>query len=247
MQSSTANVEHVIVDGDSTDGTKQWLAKYKPTYAITILSEPDDGIYQAMNKGLNLAQGSIVQFLNGGDVLAYPRAIQDVLESLEHDKWSWAYGGIRYIDSEGRPSRTYHPKDFSLKKLARASAFVPHPATYINREIAQEGGGFKPEFGFSADQEMAVRLSRQVGRPTVLDSILVDYLEVGAHGASTYWDTARRYQLIRRSHGMSVCNSAVVDTVYTFAQARLWATRHMAGRTKRRLKRASGPNKPAQD
>jgi glycosyltransferase len=246
-QTDAINIEHVVIDGDSTDGTKEWLANYSANYEIKTLSEPDDGIYQAMNKGLKLAQGSVVQFLNGGDILAYPRAVQDVLESLERGNWQWAYGGICYVDSEGLRSRTYHPRTYSLQKLLRASAFVPHPATFANTKLVKEGGGFKPQFGFSADQEMAVRLTLQGGQPAVLDHVLVDYLEAGAHGASTFRATAERYQSIRRAHGMLVCRSAVVDTVYTSAQANFWAARHAGGRAKRRVSSVFAPAKLTRD
>ncbi|MBS9375450.1 glycosyltransferase family 2 protein [Rhodococcus sp. B50] len=222
-------IEHVIVDGASTDGTLDWLAAYKPNYRVSFISEPDNGIYDAMNKGINLASGDVVQFLNGGDELASDSVLNIVAQSYHESRWDWAYGQIRYVNGKYERIREYSFSPFSLKKLSMGLAFTPHPATFVKRSGIETMGGFRSEFGFSADQEMAVRLGKQAS-PSIIDTVITNYLIEGAHGASKPADTARRYARIRRANGLLVGGSRVLDAGFTIALATFWTARAQAGR-----------------
>lgn len=218
------NVEHVVVDGSSTDGTKEWLEEYKPRYSVKFISELDDGIYDAMNKGIHLASGNYVQFLNGGDSLINEDVLQQVELSWVEHNWDWAYGGIRYIDADRHPIREYNLRPFNRKRVSRGLGFVPHPATYASRELLIRLEGFDKKFGFSADQELAIRMSKN-SKPYELAQVLVNYLIVGAHGESSFYATARRYQKIRAENSLRVMNSPLLDEIYTRILAINWSIR----------------------
>lgn len=216
--------EHVVIDGVSADGTVEWLRENALGHRTVWRSEPDDGIYDAMNKGLALASGDLVVFLNGGDVFTDGSVLGKVARDWQRRGWVWAYGAMRYIDSRRRPIREFEFYPFSRRALAQARGFVPHPTTVVQTEVMRSYGGFRLQYGFSADQEFATRISGDYS-PRVFREVLVDYLIEGAHGASSFSATARRYQAIRKSNDMLVGGVPVVDEVFTVLQASFWRLR----------------------
>lgn len=99
-------IQHIIVDGDSKDGTKQLLIEYKAKMNITFLSEKDKGIYDAMNKGIRLSDGEYVIFLNSDDRYVDENVISDLVSKLEEQDSDMVFANARYIDSSG----TIHPE-----------------------------------------------------------------------------------------------------------------------------------------
>ncbi|MCR8898996.1 glycosyltransferase [Gordonia sp. GONU] len=219
------NLEHIVVDGASTDGTREWLDSYNPPFTVKKISEPDAGIYDAMDKGIRLAQGRYIQFLNSGDCFSDDGALGKAFEYFGEKNAPWAAGGINYLNSERARTRSIDCPEWSLKRLAYGIDFIPHPATFVRRDILQASGGFDQSVGFSADQELALRLGNAHGEPVRIPHRVVDYLEEGAHGTSSYMDRARRYRKIRIKHGMLVGGSSVTDHIFTVAEAWYWSAR----------------------
>ena len=122
--------EHWIIDGASTDGTASYLSSLAPVPGRHLLSEPDDGIYDAMNKGIRLASADFVWFLNSGDVCAHPGAVATVMEALKRQpSVDGVYGNVWFqtpygLRSIGRPVK---PKDF------RYGMAAGHPALIYRR------------------------------------------------------------------------------------------------------------------
>ncbi|WP_084128838.1 glycosyltransferase family 2 protein [Demequina sp. NBRC 110055] len=231
LRQESASFEHIIVDGGSSDGTAEWV---ESTYALDVdckfSSGPDDGIFDAMNRGLRVATGELVLFMNGGDRLPRADSLAAVSESYRREQWEWSYGAITYVDDELTPIRDYSNPTFSLRRLSLGLDFVPHPTLFAKRSILLEEGGFNLRFGFSADQELAVRLASH-GMPKVFREVQSLYKINGAHGASSSIGTARRYQEIRKSHQMRLGASVMLDEIFTIMLAARWE----AGRLKRRL------------
>jgi glycosyltransferase involved in cell wall biosynthesis len=218
------SIEHLVVDGGSTDGSLPWLQENPLGHRMVWQSEPDEGIYDAMNKGLAGASGELILFLNGGDALAHDSVIGEVARDWRENNWVWGYGSIRYIDQRRRPIREYSFAPFSRRRLSRAQAFVPHPATFVQTDVMRDHGGFRKEFGFSADQDFMVRISEHHS-PRIFDQVFTNYLIDGAHAASSYWETARRYQRIRRSNHLPIGGGHLVDAAFTAFQAAGWQLR----------------------
>ena len=152
------NVEHIIIDGGSTDTTLDILKKNKPPNT-KIISEKDDGIYDAMNKGLALASGDVVGFLNSDDFYTSSDVLALVAKVFSDDSVDCCYGDLCYVNQ------------FNVNKIIRywrSEAFIPyafkrgwcppHPTFFTRRSVFQEFGGFNLNFKLAADFEIMARL-----------------------------------------------------------------------------------------
>ncbi|TYQ10703.1 UNVERIFIED_ORG: GT2 family glycosyltransferase [Gordonia westfalica J30] len=222
---SGVTIEHIIVDGASTDGTLEWLNSYNPAYAVKKISEPDAGIYDAMGKGIKLAEGKYIQFLNGGDSFSDDVVLGKAFKLFGNNDAPWAAGGINYLNGDRARTRSIDCPKWSLKRLSYGLDFIPHPATFVRTDILLASGGFDQTVGFSADQELALRLGNLHGQPVIIPHHVVDYLEEGVHGTSSYMDRAHRYRKIRIKHEMLVGGSSATDLAFTTAEAWYWSAR----------------------
>ncbi len=123
------NVEYLIIDGGSTDGTMDVVNKYKDKIDV-IVSEPDKGIYDAMNKGAKLSRGIYVQFLNAGDILFDNNVFSTLFNDIECDEVDVLYGDIVYVMNYGRFYKKPEPIDNFRKTFP-----IAHPATFVNKKI----------------------------------------------------------------------------------------------------------------
>jgi glycosyltransferase involved in cell wall biosynthesis len=152
------HIEHVIVDGGSTDGTVEIARKYNGRIK-KFISERDDGIYDAMNKGLHLAQGDIVAFLNADDVYASRSVISDVVAALHADHADGVYGDLVYVGgkNDGRITRYWRAGEYRPGAF-RSGWVPPHPTFFCRRALYQEFGGFNPSYRIAGDFELMLRL-----------------------------------------------------------------------------------------
>jgi glycosyltransferase len=157
MSQTQGDVEHISIDGQSTDGTRDILDKYRGHFAF-LLSEKDGGIYQAMNKGLALAGGELVGFLNSDDVYASNDILAGIDEFLSRQKLDSCYGDIVYVDrrAPGRVIRTWKSGPYRLGNIEKGW-MPPHPAFFARRKIYERWGGFDPRFPVVADYEIMLR------------------------------------------------------------------------------------------
>ena len=146
--------EHVIVDGGSKDGTIE-LVESLGHDRLRLVSGPDEGIYDAMNKGLRLARGDYVGFLNADDFLAAPDALRAIAEAppadgIMADTW--------LLDAGGTPTRyVYSARGFRPWWLT-IGAMPPHPSFWARRELLLAAGGFDTRFAVAADFDLIARL-----------------------------------------------------------------------------------------
>ena len=121
------NVEYIIIDGASTDGTLDIIEKYKNKIA-KIVSEPDKGIYDAMNKGIKIARGDIVGFLNSDDLYIGNKALTKIADCFINQKIDGCYGNLIYINrlNKSMVTRYWKAGKFSEKKIKRGW-IIPHP------------------------------------------------------------------------------------------------------------------------
>ncbi len=150
--------EHVVVDADSSDGSKDYLASLDVTPGFSWRSEPDGGIYDGMNKGLDRITGTFCLFMNAGDVFVDEFVIERIAASQAKFQWHWAYGHSVF-DSASRAGRLDR---HALTWLAKPRFFggfgtVPHQATVISTSLLARVGAFRTDVGVSADQELMLR------------------------------------------------------------------------------------------
>lgn len=167
--------EHIVIDGASTDGTSAFIARHQSPRRRT-LCERDGGIYDAMNKGLRLADGDIVGFLNADDVFAHDRVLHDIAAAVEGDTANVVYGDLQYVRA-GDPSRVvrrWRSGEFSRERL-RFGWMPPHPTFYATRSLLDRVGGFNLKFRIAGDYDFMMRtLLRTDCHTTYLPKILVN-------------------------------------------------------------------------
>lgn len=167
-------IEHLVIDGGSTDGTAEIVGGFGNRIA-TFVSEPDRGIYDAMNKGIRLARGSIVGMLNSDDTYTDERAVSDLMEAMQRESTDSAFGDVIYVDQDDtdRIVRYYRSNRWSPWRF-RFGWMPAHPTFFVKREWYERCGLFSLDYRIAADFEMLVRLLHvagvsytYVGRPIV--------------------------------------------------------------------------------
>jgi glycosyltransferase len=177
--------ELVVVDGCSTDGTLDVVRSFDDPN-IRVISEPDRGIYDAMNKGLAVYSGDAVGFLNSDDRFHDDTALERIAAAL--DTSDAVYGDIVVVADhrEKRPLRIWKAGDFKPGSFRRGW-MPPHPTFYVNRALADTVGGFDLRFSFAADYDYMLRaLELRQPRVTYLRHTLVDFLH-GGHSTKGIW------------------------------------------------------------
>jgi glycosyltransferase involved in cell wall biosynthesis len=172
-------IEHVAVDGGSTDGTLELL---QGAAGVRFVSEPDRGLSHAMNKGVAMARGEYIGWLNADDYYL-PGALEAVLDALA-DGPVWVTGPCLIVDGSGTEIRrgVTRYKRFFLRRYSRRSLlvqnFVAAPSTFVRRDALIEAGGFDERFKYSMDYDLWLRLAERAP-PVVLDRPLAAFRMAG--------------------------------------------------------------------
>ncbi len=150
-------VEHIVIDGASTDGTREILERFSSRLAC-LVSEPDNGIYDAMNKGLAHATGDIVCFLNADDQYACANVLSKVASQMEDHNLDALMGDVSFFHKRNsqRIVRRYRSERFRPSRLAWG--WMPaHPALFLRKEVVRRVGLFKTDYRIAGDFEFIVR------------------------------------------------------------------------------------------
>jgi glycosyltransferase involved in cell wall biosynthesis len=151
-------VEHIVIDGASTDGTREILERFRSRLAY-LVSEPDNGIYDAMNKGIAYATGDIVCFLNADDQYACANALSKVASQMGDHNLDALMGDVGFFHQRNseRMVRRYRSERFRPSRLAWG--WMPaHPALFLRKEVFQRVGLFKTDYRIAGDFEFIVRV-----------------------------------------------------------------------------------------
>lgn len=151
------DIEHIIVDGDSTDNTLAVVAS-EGQHVAKLVSEKDNGIYDAMNKGIVLASGDVVAFINADDFYASPSVLATVAEAFEKSGVDSCFGDLCYVSQvdSARTIRYWRSKAF-VPGVFEKGWCPPHPTFFVRRSVYQRLGGFDLNFKIAADFELMAR------------------------------------------------------------------------------------------
>lgn len=151
------NVEHIIVDGASTDNTLEIVGYF--THVSKIVSEKDNGIYDAMNKGVALATGDVIGILNSDDVYTDRYVLSKVMKEFEKNDTDAVYADLQYVKSNDleKVTRTWHSGSFSKRKFYYGW-MPPHPTFFVRREVYEKIGNFNCSLRSAADYEFMLRV-----------------------------------------------------------------------------------------
>ncbi len=152
------SLEYIIVDGDSTDGTLLIIDKYRDHISI-VVSEPDDGIYDAMNKGIRLASGDVIGILNSDDFYVNCSVISDIVNEIEKQQVDSIIADLVIVDRYNTQwiKRYYRSSLFKPARIA-FGILPPHPTFFVKRCHYERHGLYNSSYEISADFEMIARL-----------------------------------------------------------------------------------------
>ena len=180
---SYPDIQLIVVDGASDDDTVSLVEPLLGDGDV-LISEPDKGIYDALNKGLKLATGEIIAFLHSDDLYSNVDVISKVVEQFSDDSIDAVYGDVSFfpIEDDKKITRIYRSDKLSKKNLAWGK-MPAHPAMFIRRRVYNRIGGFETDFKIAADYEFLCRMVQYPNLKALhLDSVLVR-MQTG--GAST--------------------------------------------------------------
>lgn len=148
------DVEHIVIDGGSSDGTLDILRNY----SCRFISEFDGGIFYGLNKGIRLATGDVVGILHSDDVFADKSVLEEVAGAFESQKTDSVYGNLVYIGRNNKNKIIRYWKSAPYKDGLFRSGWMPaHPTFFVKREIYKKFGVFDTDFRISADYELMIR------------------------------------------------------------------------------------------
>lgn len=157
VKQQSVKVEHILIDGKSEDSTIAIAKKYGGHLA-RVVSEADNGIYEAMNKGLKIAQGEIIGILNADDFYPDRDTLEKVLRTFDDPKMGACYGDLLYVDgADSTKIVRYWKSGFFDYKRFYHGWMPPHPTFFVRRSVYERYGIFNMELGSAADYEIMLR------------------------------------------------------------------------------------------
>lgn len=158
LNQSYTNIEYIIIDGVSTDGTLDILNRYKGQIH-KIVSEKDKGIYDALNKGIDLATGDVIGILHSDDFYMSSNVIENVANSINQNQCDALYANLYYVDKDdtNKIKRKWHSGNYSEGAFLNGW-MPPHPTFFVRKEIYNKYGKFDLQFTSAADYELMLRL-----------------------------------------------------------------------------------------
>jgi glycosyltransferase involved in cell wall biosynthesis len=178
-------VEHIVVDGASTDGTLE-VVRAVGGDSLQVVSEPDRGVYDAMNKGIARARGDVVGILNSDDYYAAPDVLSSVRGAFADPTIGACYGDIVYVASgdTGRTVRYWKAGAFDRRRFLWGW-MPPHPTFFVRRSVYEKHGSFNLDLGSAADYEIMLRMLLKNAVPTAyIPRVLVKMRTGGVSNAS---------------------------------------------------------------
>ena len=152
------NIEYIVIDGGSTDGTLSLLESRRDQLSA-LVSEPDEGIYDAMNKGIKLAKGDVMGFLNSDDFYLNDKVISKVASEFERDIFLDAsYANLIYVDQTNTSKIIRYFKTGEFKQGLFLKGWCPaHPTFFVRRSVYERNGNFDLNYHFASDVELMMR------------------------------------------------------------------------------------------
>ena len=196
------NTEYIIVDGGSTDGTLDIIQKYKE-HIHTVVSESDKGLYDAMNKGIKLATGDYICFLNAGDGLHEDDTLQQMVHSITGTELpDVLYGETEIVDSEGHflhMRRLSAPEKLTWKSFKKGM-LVCHQAFFARRDRVEP---YALQYRFSADFDWCIRIMKKAKVLHNTHLTIIDYLNEGMTTQNQKASLKERFRIMAKHYGMT--------------------------------------------
>lgn len=180
-----SEVEYIIIDGASTDGTQEIVKSFGPRVRHFI-SEPDQGLYDAMNKGINRATGDVIGILNSDDFYSSPEVLVRVAQVFQDKKIDSVYGDLQYVDpiDTDKVTRHWEAGTYNIDNFLYGW-MPPHPTFFVRRKVYEKYGLFDTSLRNSADYELMLRfLYKHKVSSCYIPEVLVQMRAGGVSNAS---------------------------------------------------------------
>ncbi len=154
------DIEYLIIDGKSSDATLKIIKVYQQKFPfIKLISEKDSGIYDALNKGVQLASGDIIGFVHSDDFLEFNDIIYHIVSMTKSENLDGVYGDLQYVDKSNTKKiiRSWKSCDFK-PRLLKQGWMPPHPTLFLKKEVYQKHGLFDLSYRISADYDFLLRI-----------------------------------------------------------------------------------------
>lgn len=224
-QQRSVDAEHIVIDGNSTDDTCEILTRHEETLAHWE-SRADNSMYEALNRGMAVAQGSIIACLNSDDFYHDGGVLADVAAAFDEGV-AGVYGDIVKLDVESGRARRVRLTQVSHVDLllSRHCTFVPQPCLFIGRELAQYLGGFSPEYRYASDYDYVLRATataslRHIPRPI---TVFRRHSESITYSGKLHSERGR----ILTQHGYNTYSPVLRSLTYLQAWARYWIRNYL--------------------
>lgn len=196
------DIEHVIVDGASTDGTVELIEAYaKRRPNVRWISEKDEGIYNAINKGIRMATGEVIGFLHSDDILFAPDSIEHIADVFTQTDADVVYGDLQYCHGN-RVVRHWQSNPFNPRSL-KYGWMPPHPTVYVRKSVYEQVGEYDEWFRISADFDMMLRIFSAGYKSHYLPEVIVSMETGGASNRNTkarLSKTQEDYIVLKKNH-----------------------------------------------
>jgi len=216
------NVEYIIIDGGSTDGTVDIIRKYEEVIDYWV-SEPDAGISDAMNKGISLATGILINHLHAGDKFAADTTLSSVVSSYNSEGWRWCFGNqLLRSHTDDTIVGCFCPPKFSQKLLHIVNT-IPHSTVFSERALIEEVNGFDNNYKCAMDYHLWLRFT-QLSKPKQFDYATAEFLLGGLSSdikLALREEFRARKEVLRQSKLELLLSLAVVIMRYIKRQLRI--------------------------
>lgn len=213
LRQTHQDIEYLIIDGGSRDNTLELVRSYVPRFGAKLhyLSEPDKGIYDAMNKGIRMATGDVIGFLNSDDFYTHNTVLEQVAQAFTDTRLDAVYGDVHYVEPENlyRCVRYYSSRPFR-RCWMRFGLMPAHPSFYCRREVYTRCGAFDITYKVAADFENLLRLI-YVNRIRTR-YIPLDFVTMRTGGAST--SGLHSHRLIMADHLRALRTNGVYSNIF---------------------------------
>lgn len=214
LKQTYRNIEYIVIDGASTDGTKEIVEHYADQLAYCV-SEPDHGIYDAMNKGIKVATGEWILFRNAGDYFFKPTTVQDVFDWYEDKGEDLIVGGTRCFGQEGYHDKFYHLQDADVWHRA----FISHPSAFIRLSV-QKANLFPTSYRIASDYYFFQKLMLEGVTMTCYDGIVALFDCESGISTTQLAKSWEEILLIRKQ--LNAPNSVIKETQKVCVKTRLY-------------------------
>lgn len=185
LKQTYKNFEYIVVDGKSKDNTVSIIKDYKMKFktrgiVLNYTSEKDDGLYDAVNKGISICTGNIIGIINSDDIIHDKNAFKKIVERFEKDKCDATYSDLYMMDYETMrmPNRIF----IAGKKSYKIGWYPPHPTLYVKKDIYNKYGNYDTNYRIAADYDFMVRIMKNKIKMSYIKEPLI-YMRAG--GTST--------------------------------------------------------------